>query len=155
MIYTLDELCEKRLDWMGRVFLTNGCFDILHVGHIRLMKNIHEFIGTVPLCVGVNSDESVRILKGEPRPIMPAEERAEVIHAPKYVTNVVIFNELTADRLIDVIRPLAYFKGGDIRGLPLPEKDTLNKYWIPIVYTHPTPDKSTTTIVTKIVEEHK
>jgi D-glycero-beta-D-manno-heptose 1-phosphate adenylyltransferase len=94
-----------------RVVLTNGCFDLLHVGHVRGLR-ASRALGDV-LVVGVNSDESVRGLKGEGRPLVPQEERAEVLAALDPVDYVVIFDEPTAERLAATVRPAVYAKGGD------------------------------------------
>ncbi len=103
--------------------LTNGCFDILHAGHVRYLTAARA-LGRA-LVVGLNSDQSVRQLKGETRPIVPQGERAEVLLGLKAVDAVVIFEELTADRLITTLRPDIYVKGGDYTPANLPEAPTV------------------------------
>jgi rfaE bifunctional protein nucleotidyltransferase chain/domain len=103
-----------------RVVLTNGCFDILHIGHVRYLRQARS-LGDV-LIVGLNSDDSVRRLKGDGRPINPAHERAEVLTALAVVDEVIIFDELTPERLITSVRPDVYVKGGDYAGRTLPEQ---------------------------------
>lgn len=96
-----------------KTIFTNGCFDILHVGHIELLryaKSLGDF-----LIVGINSNESVRALKGETRPINDEQDRKKVLEAVKYVDAVVIFNELTPIRLIKEINPSIIVKGGDYK----------------------------------------
>lgn len=90
---------------------TNGCFDILHVGHVRYLCAAKSMVDV--LIVGVNSDESVRALKGPQRPVIPDIFRAEVLSALRCVDYVTIFSERTAERIVEAIRPDIYFKGGD------------------------------------------
>ena len=95
----------------GRIVFTNGCFDLLHPGHIALLKAAAE-MGEV-LIVAINSDESVRKLKGQSRPIHSAEERAEILLAVRWVNNVTVFEEDTPYDLINKIKPDVLVKGGD------------------------------------------
>ena len=108
---TLNAVVDAARAEGKRVVLTNGCFDLLHVGHVRGLR-ASRALGDV-LVVGVNSDESVRGLKGEGRPLVPQEERAEVLAALDAVDYVVIFDEPTAERLAATVRPAVYAKGGD------------------------------------------
>lgn len=94
-----------------RIVLTNGCFDLLHVGHIRSLRAARA-LGDV-LVAGVNSDASVRSFKGPNRPLVPAMERAEVLAAIESVDYVVVFEEPTAERLAGLVRPDVYAKGAD------------------------------------------
>lgn len=103
--------------------LTNGCFDILHAGHVRYLTAARA-LGRA-LVVGLNSDQSVRQLKGATRPIVSQEERAEVLLGLKAVDAVVIFEELTAQGLITALRPDIYVKGGDYTPATLPEAPTV------------------------------
>lgn len=96
-----------------RVVFTNGCFDLLHPGHIRLLEEARN-LGDV-LIVGLNSDASVRTLKGEGRPILPERERAEILAALESVDAVVIFNEPTPREIISALLPDVLVKGGDWR----------------------------------------
>lgn len=102
-----------------RVVFTNGCFDLLHVGHVRLLQAAKSY-GDL-LVVGLNSDSSVRRLKGERRPVVPEGERAEVLAAMGCVDFVVIFPEDTPCRLISEIRPDVHVKGGDYDMDKIPE----------------------------------
>jgi len=95
---------------MGLVF-TNGCFDILHAGHIYLLRQAKKEGGV--LFVGLNSDQSTRRLKGGERPVMPQDERAEILCAVEMVDGVIIFEEDTPLELIKEIRPQVLVKGGD------------------------------------------
>lgn len=106
-----------------KVTLANGCFDVLHVGHIRYLHAAKELGGR--LIVAINSDESVRALKGSGRPLMPAEERAEVISALADVDAVVIFGEPDVRALIREVRPDVQAKGTDYTADNVPERDTV------------------------------
>jgi glycerol-3-phosphate cytidylyltransferase len=102
----------KKLQEQGKkVIATNGCFDILHVGHLRYLE-ASKALGDI-LVVGLNSDKSVKRLKGESRPINNQEDRAEMLLALKPVDFVVIFDEDTAEEFLKSIRPSIYTKGGD------------------------------------------
>lgn len=94
-----------------RIVFTNGCFDILHVGHVRYLKKARGF-GDI-LIVGLNSDESVRKIKGDKRPIVPQRERAEVLSSIRFVDYVVLFNEPDPYNTIASVRPDILVKGGD------------------------------------------
>ncbi|MBI3455126.1 MAG: adenylyltransferase/cytidyltransferase family protein [Candidatus Rokubacteria bacterium] len=102
-----------------RVVLANGCFDLLHVGHVRYLAAARA-LGDL-LIVGVNSDAAVRRLKGPGRPVMPASERAELVAALAAVDHVVIFDDDTADRLVRLLRPAIHAKGTDYARESVPE----------------------------------
>lgn len=113
-ILSRDQLIIRRRGWKDngrRVVFTNGCFDLLHPGHIRLLEQARA-LGDV-LVVGLNSDRSVRELKGPGRPLVPARERAEVVAALEAVEAVVIFEEPTPRELVAALRPDVLVKGGD------------------------------------------
>ena len=109
-----------------RIVLANGNFDLLHVGHVRYLRGAKELGGK--LVVAINSDESVRALKGEGRPVMPAEERAEIVAALTDVDAVVIFPELDVRALIREIRPDIQAKGTDFTEDTVPERDTVAEH---------------------------
>ncbi|MFZ0307262.1 MAG: adenylyltransferase/cytidyltransferase family protein [Candidatus Sulfotelmatobacter sp.] len=109
-----------------RIVLANGNFDLLHVGHVRYLRGAKELGGK--LVVAINSDESVRALKGEGRPVMPAEERAEIVAALADVDAVVIFGELDVCALIREIRPDIQAKGTDYAAETVPERDAVAEY---------------------------
>ena len=106
-----------------QLVLTNGCFDILHVGHVRYLQAARA-LGDV-LMVGVNADISVRGLKGPSRPVNQEHDRAEILAALECVDFVTIFTEATADRLIEVASPQIYAKAGDYSLETLPERETV------------------------------
>ena len=108
------------------VTLANGCFDLLHVGHVRYLHAAKQLGGR--LVVAVNSDDSVRTLKGEGRPLMPAEERAEILSALAAVDAVVIFPERDVRDLLREIRPDVQAKGTDYTVESVPERDVVQEY---------------------------
>lgn len=121
-IYTPATIAARVEAWQregGRTVFTNGCFDLLHVGHLRYLQAARELGDR--LVVGLNSDRSVRELKGPTRPILPEAERAELLAGLRCVDAVVIFDELRADRAIAAVRPACYAKGGDYAIATLPE----------------------------------
>jgi D-glycero-beta-D-manno-heptose 1-phosphate adenylyltransferase len=113
----------ERLRAAGRrIVLANGCFDLLHVGHVRYLEEARR-LGDV-LFVGVNSDAAVARLKGEGRPLMPAIERMEILAALRPVDHVVEFDDDTADGLIRAIKPDVHAKGTDYTEASVPERAT-------------------------------
>jgi rfaE bifunctional protein nucleotidyltransferase chain/domain len=128
-ILNRTELRQRVEEWRRAgegVVLANGNFDLLHVGHVRYLRGAKELGGK--LVVAVNSDESVRALKGEGRPVMPAEERAEIVAALADVDAVVIFPELDVRALIREIRPDIQAKGTDYTEESVPERDAVTEY---------------------------
>jgi len=108
------------------ITLANGNFDLLHVGHVRYLRGAKALGGK--LVVAINSDESVRALKGEGRPIMPAEDRAEIVAALADVDAVVIFPELDVRAIIREIRPDVQAKGTDYTADSVPERDAVAEH---------------------------
>lgn len=106
-----------------RIVLANGCFDLLHVGHIRYLDAARR-LGDV-LFVGINGDAAVARLKGSGRPLMPAGERVELLSALRAVDHVVVFDDDTADKLIAAIRPHVHAKGTDYTADSVPERETV------------------------------
>lgn len=123
-----DELPERVDQWRRggqRIVLANGNFDLLHVGHVRYLRGAKALGGK--LVVAINSDESVRALKGEGRPVMPENERAEIIAALADVDAVIIFPELDVRALIREIHPDIQAKGTDYTVDSVPERDTVEE----------------------------
>ena len=116
-----------------RIVLANGCFDLLHVGHVRYLRAARR-LGDV-LFVGVNSDAAVRRLKGPGRPLVPAAERAEIVAALAGVDHVVIFDEDTADRLLERLRPHVHAKGTDYTPEAVPERASARAVGAQVVIT--------------------
>ena len=132
------------------VVFTNGCFDILHAGHVRYLAAARA-LGDC-LIVGLNSDRSVRKLKGPTRPVNTEEDRAEVLAALSAVDYVVIFEDQTAEGLVTEIRPDVYAKGGDYEVKKLPEAEIVAQYGGKTVLLPEVPGRSSSTIIGKIKE---
>ncbi len=156
--YTLQQLKQAIADhpnlWRPLV-LTNGCFDLIHVGHIRYLQEA-KTLGRA-LVVGLNSDRSVQTIKppkpGQPpRPIIPERQRAEVLAALKPVDAVVIFTETTATELIEALQPEIYVKGGDYTVETLPEAPAVLAYGGEISLIKVEIPTSTTEIVSRILK---
>ncbi|HEV3307717.1 MAG TPA: adenylyltransferase/cytidyltransferase family protein [Candidatus Sulfotelmatobacter sp.] len=127
------------------IVLANGNFDLLHVGHVRYLRGAKELGGK--LVVAINSDESVRALKGEGRPVMPAEERAEIVAALGDVDAVVIFSELDVRALIREIRPDIHAKGTDYTIDSVPERDAVAECGGRVAIVGDAKDHSTSEII--------
>jgi D-glycero-beta-D-manno-heptose 1-phosphate adenylyltransferase len=133
-----------------RIVLANGCFDLLHVGHVRYLREARRE-GDV-LFVGLNSDRVVARLKGAGRPLMPAEERIEMLEALRDVDHVVVFEDDTADRLVAMIRPDVHAKGTDYTTDSVPEAATVRDIGGRIAITGDPKDHSTRDLIRTIVE---
>ena len=123
-VMTREQLRHRVEEWRRageKIILTNGCFDVLHVGHVRYLHGAKELGGRV--VVGINADETVRQLKGEGRPKMPAAERAEVLAALSDVDAVVIFAEPDVRAPIRELKPDVHAKGTDYTAESVPERD--------------------------------
>ncbi len=127
------------------VTLANGNFDLLHVGHVRYLRGAKALGGK--LVVAINSDESVRTLKGEGRPIMPEQERAEIVAALADVDAVVVFPELDVRALIRELHPDIQAKGTDYTVDSVPERNTLTEYGGRVEIVGDPKDHSTTEII--------
>jgi D-glycero-beta-D-manno-heptose 1-phosphate adenylyltransferase len=125
-----------------RVVLTNGVFDLLHVGHLRYLRNARQ-LGDV-LVVGVNADSTVHKPR---RPLVPDSERAELVAALEPVDYVVIFAEDTADRLLRALRPRVYVKGGDYSADSLPEAKTAREVGADVVFLPLTAARSSSRLI--------
>lgn len=142
------ELRERVEEWRRageRIILANGNFDLLHVGHVRYLRGAKELGGK--LVVAINSDESVRALKGQGRPVMPAGERAEIIAALSDVDGVVIFPELDVRALIREIRPDIQAKGTDYTVDSVPERDAVAEYGGRVAIVGDSKDHSTSELL--------
>ncbi len=150
-IYGREEL-KKELDRLRskgkRIVFTNGCFDILHVGHARYLKEARK-IGDV-LVLAVNSDVSVRTIKGEKRPIIPEKERAEMVASLEAVDYVTIFSETTSRELIEYLKPNVLVKGGDWAEENVVGRESVAKWGGKVVIIPEIEGASTTNIVEKI-----
>jgi rfaE bifunctional protein nucleotidyltransferase chain/domain len=132
----------------ARIVLANGCFDVLHVGHVRYLAGARE-LGDV-LVVGINSDEQVEIQKGPGRPVLPANERAEIVAALESVTYVTIFNEPTVEQLLLALKPHIHAKGTDYTTESVPERDVVRSYGGEVAIVGDPKDHSTTEIIARL-----
>ncbi|HEX8619857.1 MAG TPA: adenylyltransferase/cytidyltransferase family protein [Thermoanaerobaculia bacterium] len=143
----LETLASERASGKTIAF-ANGCFDVLHVGHIRYLQDAAR-VGDV-LVVGVNGDQSVRELKGEGRPVMPARERAELISAIRGVGYVTIFDEKSPARLLQTLQPDFQAKGTDYTADSVPEAEIVKAYGGKVVIVGDPKDHSTTAVLEKM-----
>ena len=121
----LDRVAAHRVNGQT-LALANGCFDVIHVGHVRYLNGAAAEADR--LIVAVNDDQSVKSLKGPGRPVLPAEERAELVAAFGVVDYVVLFSEPTVDKLLDVLRPDIHCKGTDYTVETVPEREIVSAY---------------------------
>ena len=152
-IVSIDQL-GNRIEFLRsrkkdtKIITTNGCFDILHIGHIRSLQKAKS-LGDI-LIVGLNSDFSVKKLKGKDRPINNEKNRAEILASLSCVDFVSIFNEDTAEKFIEIVKPDIYVKGGEYDLDILPEAKVVKKYGGQIFLVPMMPDVSTTKLLEKI-----
>jgi len=150
-ILTIREL-KITMDNIGKgnkkLVFTNGCFDILHIGHIYYLYAASK-LGDV-LIVGVNGDDSVKQLKGSMRPIINARERTEIIAALEMVDYVTLFDSLTCSKLLQMIKPEVYVKGGDYSSETLPEEEVVKDYGGKVEIIDRVKNRSTSQIINKV-----
>jgi rfaE bifunctional protein nucleotidyltransferase chain/domain len=144
----IREICENLRRDGKRIVFTNGCFDILHPGHIHSLKQARD-AGDV-LVVGMNDDYSVRGLKGAGRPILPQEQRAEILAALAVVDYVVLFHEPTPYELINTVLPDVLVKGGDYREEEVVGRDVVMARGGRLLIVEPLRGFSTTDLIDKI-----
>jgi D-beta-D-heptose 7-phosphate kinase/D-beta-D-heptose 1-phosphate adenosyltransferase len=152
-IKTLKEIIQLRArfrDLGKKLVFTNGCFDILHVGHVRYLNQARS-LGDA-LVVGINSDRSVREIKGDPRPIVPELERAEVLAALACVDFVFIFDDATPKHVIDAIVPDVLVKGADWGVAEIVGRDTVENAGGVVLNVPLVEGSSTSEIIQKILE---
>jgi rfaE bifunctional protein nucleotidyltransferase chain/domain len=143
----LDALTRERAAGKTIAF-ANGVFDLLHVGHIRYLQEAAKVADV--LVVGVNSDASVRMLKGPHRPLMPESERAEIVAAIRGVDYVTIFEEKSPARLLQILRPDFQCKGTDYTADSVPEGEIVRAYGGKVVIVGDPKDHSTTDLMTRM-----
>ena len=136
-----------------RVVFTNGVFDILHIGHLTYLEEAGN-LGDV-LVVGVNSDASVKVNKGDKRPINSEKNRAYVLLGTKFVNYAVIFDEKTPEKLLDILKPDVHVKGGDYKKEDLPETKIVEGNGGEVKILSFVDNVSTTQIINKIIEAYK
>ena len=150
-ILSRDELIQRvasARESGARIVFANGCFDVLHVGHVRYLAGARE-LGDV-LIVGINSDEQVAIQKGVGRPVLPATERAEIVAALEAVTYVTIFAEPTVEQLLLALKPDVHAKGTDYTTDSVPERDVVRSYGGQVAIVGDPKDHSTTEIIARL-----
>ena len=132
----------------ARIVFANGCFDVLHVGHVRYLAGARA-LGDV-LVVGINSDEQVAIQKGDGRPVLPASDRAEIVAALESVTYVTIFDEPTVEELLLALKPDVHAKGTDYTVDTVPERDVVRSYGGQVAIVGDPKDHSTSAIIAQL-----
>jgi len=138
---------QKQWDKKPSIIFTNGFFDLLHIGHIRCLKKMRELGGVV--IVGLNSDESIRKLKGIERPIFPLEERMEILDSLEYVDIVTSFDDVSSYNIIKHISPDILVKGKDWENKVIGQ-DYVESYGGKVILFELTQNKSTTNIIKKL-----
>lgn len=144
----LREALERERESGKTIAFANGCFDVLHVGHIRYLQDAASVADV--LVVGVNGDGSVRELKGEGRPVMPQDERAEIIAAIRGVSYVTVFHDRSPARLLQTLRPDFQAKGTDYTADSVPEAEIVKAYGGKVVIVGDPKDHSTTAVLAKM-----
>ena len=155
-IKSLDELvCElDRLKGEGkRIVFTNGCFDLLHTGHTRYLEDARSY-GDI-LVVAVNSDSSVREIKGDKRPLLPQDERAELLAALAVVDYVLVFDEPDPHNILTRIVPHVLVKGGDWAANEIIGRDIVEAAGGKVIVVPEIPGRSSTAIIQSIIDQHK
>ena len=145
---TLEELPDQLRG--QKVVLANGCFDILHVGHVRYLEAAKK-MGDA-LVVAINSDRSVRELKGPGRPILTEDERVELVSALQCVDHVLVFDEPDVSRVLDVLRPAIHAKGTDYTEETVPERGQVIAYGGTVRIAGDPKDHSTRDVIKRIRE---
>ena len=149
---TIEEAARlaERLRAQGkRIVLANGCFDVLHVGHVRYLRDARQ-LGDV-LFLGLNDDAAVSRLKGAGRPVMPLHERVEMLQALRDVDHVVVFGDDTADALVTHLRPDVHAKGTDYTTDSVPEAATAREVGARIAITGDPKSHSTRDVIARIL----
>ena len=155
-ILSRNQLRQRVEEWRRtgeRIILANGNFDLLHVGHVRYLRGAKALGGK--LVVAVNSDQSVRTLKGEGRPIMPEQERAEIVSAMADVDAVIVFPELDVRSIIREIRPDIHAKGTDYTADTVPERDVVADCGGRVAIVGDSKDHSTSDIIRSRMSSRK
>jgi rfaE bifunctional protein nucleotidyltransferase chain/domain len=144
----LQKACEDGRAGGLTIVLANGCFDLLHVGHVRYLQSAKE-LGDV-LVVGVNSDNEARKLKGDGRPFVTESERAEMVAAIRFVDIVTIFDEPTVEELILAIRPDIHAKGTDYTEESVPEREVIRRIGGRVAIVGDPKDHSSTDLISTL-----
>lgn len=148
----LKVILDKARSQGKKIVTTNGCFDILHLGHVRYLQEAKK-AGDI-LVVAINSDDSVRAIKGEKRPLLPENERAELLAALECVDYVMIFPELDPIAFLNDLRPDIHVKGGDYTLDQVIERETVESLGGKMLLMPGSPGKSTTNLIKLILERY-
>ena len=145
----LKEIIDSLKKQGKKIGFTNGCFDLVHVGHIKYLRAAKKLADI--LIVAINSDKSVKVLKGNKRPLFPQDERAEILSAFEFVDYVVIFDELDPEKTISALLPDILVKGGDYKIDQIIGKDTVISHGGKVITVPEVNGKSTSEIIKKII----
>ncbi len=155
-IYSLEDLAAetRRHRSSGeKIILANGCFDLFHVGHLRYLTGAKELGGI--LVVALNSDRQTRYLKGEGRPYVPEDERAEIVSGLRCVDLVTIFDDPTVENIIRTIRPDFHAKGTDYTAGTVPEREIVAEYGGQVMIVGDPKDHSSTEMIELLGRTHR
>lgn len=152
-IEELKKIIENLKEQNKSIVTTNGVFDILHLGHIKYLKEAKK-LGDI-LIVAMNSDSSVKQIKGPERPINNQKVRAETLSALEFIDYIIIFNETDPIKILSEIKPNIHVKGGDYKINKIIEKDTVEKNNGKVVLIPKIKGYSTTDLINKIIEDYK
>ncbi len=146
---------KKKIKWHKEknqsIVLTNGCFDLIHIGHIRYLKESKKK-GDI-LLLALNSDSSIRKLKGKGRPILNLKERIDILSSFSFIDYITVFKEQSVEQILKTLKPDIHAKGSDYTKETVPERDTVLGYGGTILITGGPKIKSTSEIIEKMVRE--
>ena len=146
----IEQVATARLNG-ARIVFANGCFDVLHVGHVRYLEAA-KALGDL-LIVGINSDPQARRLKGEGRPVMPQDQRAEIVAAIEAVDLVTIFEEPTVEQLLLALKPDIHAKGTDYTEDSVPERDVVRSFGGRVAIVGDPKNHSSSEMIEKLASE--
>ena len=146
----LKEIVDSLKKHEKKISFTNGCFDLIHVGHIKYLRDAKKLADV--LIVAINSDKSIKTLKGNKRPLFPQDERAEILSAFEFIDYVVIFDELDPEKTISTLLPDILVKGGDYKINEIIGRNTVTSHGGKVVIIPEVDGKSTSDIIKKIIE---
>ena len=146
----LQAILETYKNQNKKIVSTSGCFDLIHMGHILYLQEAAAYGDC--LVVLLNTDESVKKIKGDQRPIVPQEERAYLLSSLEMIDFICLFEEETPCSIIQKIQPDFFIKGGDYRGIHIPEMDAVCSYGGRVEYVHLAEGYSTTDLIHKIIK---
>ncbi len=147
----LIKIAQAERGYGQRIVFANGCFDVLHVGHVRYLEAA-KALGDL-LIVGINSDEQTRRLKGEGRPLIPQDQRAEIISSIEAVDLVTIFDEPTVTELLLALKPDIHAKGTDYTEESVPERDVVRSFGGRVAIVGDPKDHSSSQMIERISSE--